>query len=103
MSTQPVLSALCLVVLDVVHLFKTIIVDSVLFVVMYVRRSVYGLSDKKVISNFFQGRTVLITGASSGLGEAIALELAKTSGSMGKFHSIFIVIIATICVKYFTI
>lgn len=66
-------------VLDIMHLMRVFFVD---FLICLVSKCTKGGSSK-VLSTYFSGKTVLITGASSGLGKAIALELAEVS-SAGK-------------------
>jgi hypothetical protein len=82
MSTQPLLSSVFLVILDIIHLLKVFYIDLVICIINFVRFHFQSSnSDAVALSTFFRGKTVLITGASSGLGEALALKLAALAGA----------------------
>mmetsp|Transcript_11557 Transcript_11557/g.18867 ORF Transcript_11557/g.18867 Transcript_11557/m.18867 type:complete len:338 (-) Transcript_11557:21-1034(-) len=81
MATQPFLSFVSLLVLDCMHLLKMVCEAIGLFVFRTSQRCVFGDWESATISRFFRGKTVLITGASSGLGEAMTLELARLSAT----------------------
>lgn len=84
MVTQLVLSFVWLLVLDFIHLLKLVCETFKVFVIKTTKSYVFGDWESITISSFFSGKTVLITGASSGLGEAMALELARLSAGGGK-------------------
>jgi len=67
---QGLIAAVAYVVLDVLHILKTLVLVPV--------QGIYGMlqSTETKLSKFYDGKTVLITGASSGVGEAMALQLA---------------------------
>jgi FlaA1/EpsC-like NDP-sugar epimerase len=81
MSTQPVLASLFLIILDIIHVLKIIYVDIAIHIINSIRFYFLGANDAAVLSTYFRGKTVLITGASSGLGEALALKVAQTSAT----------------------
>ena len=64
-------------VLDVMHLVRLIFVDPVRWLTSL------AANKKQKLVKFYGGKTVLITGASSGLGEQLALELMKLSSEGG--------------------
>ena len=74
---QPFLGALFCLILDVMHLLRTILVDSTKWLVSL------ATNKKRILSKYYGGKTILITGASSGLGEQLALELMKLSKEEG--------------------
>jgi short-subunit dehydrogenase len=73
MSTQPFLLAILLLLLDVLHFLKVLIYDSLKGL------RVLLTDETKEMRKYYAGKTVLITGASSGLGKELALQLSKLS------------------------
>lgn len=71
MSTQPFLAALACGLLDVLHLLQLVVHDPC----VYVFELVFGAPDKEM-ARYYLNKSVVVTGASSGLGEAFALQLA---------------------------
>lgn len=71
-SLQPFFSTIALILLDTLHLLKLIFLDPIVYIYRLVLISTDG-----ELAQYYTDKTVLITGASSGLGEAIALHLAK--------------------------
>ena len=45
---------------------------------LYLSERIQGLSNEKRLAQIFQGEKALITGASEGIGKALALDLAKS-------------------------
>lgn len=70
---QPFLGALFCLVLDVMHVVRTVFVDSVKWIMSL------AVNKKRLLLKYYGGKTVLITGASSGLGEQFALDLMRLS------------------------
>jgi short-subunit dehydrogenase len=71
------LSALLLAVLDLLHFLKVLVVDPVVWLISLVWRS-----DDALLRRYYAGKTVVVTGASSGLGEAFALQLARLHANL---------------------
>jgi FlaA1/EpsC-like NDP-sugar epimerase len=81
MATQPFLSVLCLILLDVMHVVKMIYEVTIMKVISCVKHYTSGDKESAKLSSFFKGKTVLITGASSGLGKAMALKIAQCTST----------------------
>ncbi len=79
MSTQPFFSILVRLVLDVMHILYLLTESLKCILNVIIPFIVPSKSVEKKLAFFYSGKTVLITGASSGLGEQIALQLAKLS------------------------
>ena len=71
MSTQPLFAALTSGTLDVLHLLKLLLHDSIVYVY-----TLLFVNEEELLARYFKDKTVLVTGASSGLGEALSLQLA---------------------------
>ena len=71
MSTQPFLAALACGLLDVLHLLQLAVHDPV----VYIYELFFGAPETEM-ARFYLNKTAVVTGASSGLGEAFALQLA---------------------------
>lgn len=69
-----------LLVLSVVSLIETLLVDPLSLVGHYVFNCFH--NGDKDLRSFFCDKTVLVTGASSGIGEAMCLQLAKLSANV---------------------
>ena len=74
---QPLLAAMLCLLLDVMHLMRSLFVDPVKWVMSLAQNK------RNKLIKYYGGKTVLITGASSGLGEQFALELMKLSAEEG--------------------
>jgi len=72
MSTQPALAYLAFLVLSVGFLVKLLVHDPLVALYSFLFVSV----DKK-LQKYYEAKTVVVTGASSGVGEACALQLAQ--------------------------
>lgn len=81
MSTQPNLSFLFQIILDLIHLLKVCYLDFIIHITTSFKLRILGIDDSAVLSTYFKGKTVLITGASGGLGKALALEVAALSAA----------------------
>ena len=73
MSTQPLFSGLASILLNLVHIIRILLLDPLQWLLSSIR------SSHKTLSGFYGGKTVLITGASSGLGRELALNVAALS------------------------
>ena len=73
MAPTPFLAAVMCLVLDVMHIFRTVFLDSTKFMLGLVKNK------DAAMATYYSGKTVLITGASSGLGKEFALQLMKLS------------------------
>lgn len=60
-------------IINIAHLFKVICVDVYDYIVNLVR----GDDSSKLISQFYSGKCIVVTGASSGIGEALAMTLSS--------------------------
>jgi short-subunit dehydrogenase len=78
---------MCLV-LDVMHIFRTLVLDSSKWILSLVS------SRKATLAKYYSGKTVLITGASSGLGKEFALQLMRLSVSESTTSPINIILSA---------
>lgn len=74
MSTQPFLNACASLVLDLLHIVKVLLFDSSLYLFTLVFKN-----EENTMLRYYSGKTVLITGASSGLGKEMALQLSLLS------------------------
>jgi len=70
-SLQPLTLGLIAVLLNIIHTLKVLVYDPL----VWLYDTVFVSSDA-VLAKFYTGKTVVITGASSGVGEALALQLA---------------------------
>jgi short-subunit dehydrogenase len=61
------------IVVDIAHILKVILVDPLQYIVNMVR----GEDQSKVISQFYSGKCIVVTGASSGIGEALVNVLSS--------------------------
>jgi len=76
MSTQPLRSNLYLILASFAHLTKLILLDPFMFVYSKL------LGPTKSSRKFYAGKTVLLTGASSGIGKSLALTLAELGANV---------------------
>ena len=73
MAPTPFLAGVMCLMLDLMHIMRTVFVDSTKYVLGLVKNK------EAAMASYYSGKTVLITGASSGLGKEFALQLMNLS------------------------
>lgn len=74
---QPFLTFLALLLLDLIHIINILIIDPIFQLISY-----FTLNENKILSDYFKGKNVLITGASSGIGKELSIELYRLGANI---------------------
>lgn len=73
MAPTPLLAGVMCLVLDIIHILRIVFVDTTKYFLGLIKNR------EAIMATYYSGKTVLITGASSGLGKEFALQLMKLS------------------------